>query len=67
MALEVKYLCGVINISRMIQGNCDDVKGFRPECWAIIFHSDCDWHVIEGIPEIIEPDLGHVGAHLVEA
>ena len=58
ITLEVKDFCGVINISRLVQGNSDDVKGLRPECWAIIYDSDRDWHVVEGVSEIREPDIG---------
>ena len=67
MAFEVKDFRGVINIGRLVQGHCDDVKGLRPEFWVIVYHSDSDWHVIELIAEVIESDLGSVGAHLVEA
>ncbi len=67
IALEVKNLCGVINITRLVQGNSDDVKGFRPKYWVIVYHSDRDWHVIEDIAEVIESDVGCAGAHLVEA
>jgi hypothetical protein len=67
MALEVKDFWGVIYISRLVQGNRDDVKGLRPECWAIVDYSDGEWHVIDGTAEIIESDPGCAGAHLVEA
>ena len=66
MALEVKDFLGVINISRLVQGNCDDVKGLIPESWAIVYYTDREWHVIEGTAEVIESDPGCAGAHLVE-
>ena len=67
MALKVKDFRGEININRLVQEDCDDFKGLRPEYWVIVYHSDSDWHVIELIAEVIESDLGCVGAHLVEA
>jgi hypothetical protein len=57
VALKVKDFRGEINISRLVQEDCDDVKGLRPEYWVIIYHSDSDWHVIEGTAEVVESDL----------
>ena len=67
MVLKVKDLRGEINISRMVQEDCDDIKGLRPEYWVIVYHSDSDWYVTEGTAEIVHSDLCSVGAHLVEA
>ena len=36
MAFEVIDFRGVINIGRLVQGDCDDVKGLRPEFWVIV-------------------------------
>jgi hypothetical protein len=36
MAFGVKYFRGVINIGRLVQGDCDDVKRVRPEYWVIV-------------------------------
>ena len=54
-------------MSRLVQGNCDDVKGFIPEHWKIVQHSDLDRHVIVGNAQVIDSDIGLVDAHLVEA
>jgi hypothetical protein len=51
----------------MVQEDCDDIKGLRPEYWVIVYHSDSDWYVTEGTAEIVDSDLCSVGAHLVEA
>ena len=66
MAFKVKDFRGVNNIGRLVQGDCDDLKGLRHEYWVIVYHSDSDWHVIELIAEVIDSYLGCVGAHLVE-
>ena len=67
MAFEVKDFRGVINIGRLVQGHCDDVKGLRPEFWVIVYHSDSDWHVIEFTAEVVESYICSVIAHLIEA
>ena len=67
MVFEVKDFRGVINIGRLVQRDCDDVKGLIHEYRVIVYHSDSDWHVILLIAKVIESDLGSVGAHLVEA
>jgi hypothetical protein len=58
MALEVKDFRGEINISLLVQGDCDDIKRLRPEYWMIVYHSDSDRHVTELIAEVIESDIG---------
>lgn len=67
MVLKVKDIRGEINISRMVQEDCDDVKGLRDEYWVIVYYSNSDWYVTEGTAEIVDSYLCYVGSHLVEA